>query len=438
MTGARHDARAAAARLIAAVVHDGRSLSQLGPQSLATLADERDRAFVQACAYGVLRSLFSLRARLTELMPKPLRGKDSDIEALLLAGLYQLCAMRLPSHAAVSATVAAARTLGKPWACGLINGVLRQALRTSADSRRPADECVEFEHPAWLIHRVRQDWPLHWRDMLSAANRQAPLTLRVNQQRCAPRAYLAALHAAGHNATLTAHSECGIRLDTPAPVTSLPHFADGWLSVQDEAAQLAATLLAPPAHARVLDACAAPGGKTAHLLERYPDLDLLALDRDAERLSRLRENLLRLGLDCRIRSGDAAEPASWWDGRFYDRILLDAPCSALGVVRRHPDIRLRRHAADLPLAAVAQIRLLTALWPLLAPGGRLLYCVCSIMPEETDGAIAALLDACPDARSETLSAAWGIATRHGRQILPGDDQMDGFYYAVLSKPEAGA
>jgi len=438
VTIARQDVRAAAARLIDAVVHDGRSLSQIGPRTLATLADERDRAFVQACTYGVLRSLFSLRARLAELMPKPLRGKDSDLQALLLVGLYQLGAMRLPAHAAVSATVAAARSLGKPWACGLINGVLRQALRTPPNARRPANESVEFEHPAWLIERVRHDWPLRWRDILAAANGQAPLTLRVNVRRCAPADYLAALHAAGLAATRSLHSGCGIHLAASVPVTALPHFADGWVSVQDEAAQLAVTLLAPAARARVLDACAAPGGKTAHLLEQYPDLELLALDHDAERLARLRENLARLGLDCRSQTGDAAEPAAWWDGRVFDRILLDAPCSALGVVRRHPDIRLHRRAEDIPALAAGQARLLTGLWPLLAPGGRLLYCVCSIMPEETDGAIAALLDACPEILVEALPAAWGTATRHGRQILPGDDQMDGFYYALLSKPEARA
>lgn len=438
MKSAEQDVRAAAARLIDAVVHDGRSLSQVGPQVLATLADERDRAFVQACTYGVLRALFSLRARLAVLMPKPLRSKDGDLHALLLAGLYQLGAMRLPAHAAVSATVAAARSLGKPWACGLINGVLRQAQRTVSEAPSTLDESLEFEHPAWLIERVRSAWPGRWRDILAAANTQAPMTLRVNVRRCAPADYLALLQAAGYAATRTAHVDCGIRLAAPAPVAALPHFVDGWVSVQDEAAQLAADLLAPARGARVLDACAAPGGKAAHLLERHPQLDLLALDRDGERLTRLRETLTRLGLHCPVHCADAAEPATWWDGRAYDCILLDVPCSALGIVRRHPDIRLHRRVEDLPALAAGQLRLLTSLWPLLAPGGRLLYCACSIMPEETDGAIAALLAACPDARVEPLPVAWGLATRHGRQILPGDDDMDGFYYAMLGKPQARA
>lgn len=416
-------------------MHDGRSLSELAPAELATFADERDRAFVQACVYGVLRSLYRLQAQLETVLERPLRAKDGDVEALLLVGLYQLNEMRLPAHAAVSSTVEAARKLGKPWACSLINGVLRQAQRAAfvPDS---GDLSIEFEHPAWLIERLRADWPDDWMNILRQGNRQAPLTLRVNRHRTDVQDYLGQLEARGLAACRTRHADFGIRLTESVPMAALPGFADGLVSVQDEAAQLAAMLLAPRAGERVLDACAAPGGKTTHLLEVAPDLSLLALDVSPERLTTVGENLLRLGLRCTRLAADAGDPAAWWDGQPFDRILLDAPCSALGIVRRHPDIRVHRNARDIERLAGEQRRLLGGLWPLLRPGGKLLYATCSIIPAENDAIIADLLAFQADARSEPLTASWGRPTVHGRQILPGDDEMDGFYYAVLTRQSA--
>ncbi len=407
-------------------------MGDLAATELDRFSDERDRAFVQACVYGVLRTLFRLRAELASLLERPLRAKDADLEALLLVGLHQLRDMRLPAHAAVSATVEAARKLGKTWACSLVNGLLRQAQRTTfvADSD---DTSIEFEHPQWLIQRLRDDWPEDWVNILRQGNRHAPLTLRVNRHRAVVADYLRELEARGMSAIRTRHAEHGLRLTTAVPVTELPGFADGSVTVQDEAAQLAATLLAPQAGDRVLDACAAPGGKTTHMLESVPGLELLALDISAERLAVIAENLKRLGLTCTLRVADAGEPSSWWDGRAFDRILLDAPCSALGIVRRHPDIRVNRSAEDVQRLALLQQRLLNALWPLLRPGGRLVYATCSILPVENDAAVTALLAAQRDARIERLDASWGRPTAHGRQILPGDDEMDGFYYAALTR-----
>jgi 16S rRNA (cytosine967-C5)-methyltransferase len=429
--------RAIAVRTLHAIIHGGRSLADLAPAAWMALADERDRALAQALVYGVLRRLFSLRARLAGLLARPLRRRDAEVEALLLLGLFQLEHMRIPAHAAVSATVECARELGRPWACRLVNGVLRRSLREGPAPPDPADLAAMFEHPPWLIARLREDWPDDWQSILTAGNRQAPLTLRVNTLRCARDAYQALLAAHGLAAEPTTHAQAGLRLAAAAGIPALPRFADGWVSVQDEAAQLAAELLAAQPGERVLDACAAPGGKTAHLLERTAGrFRLLALDRSAPRLARVRENLARLGLACDTAVADAAATATWWDGEPFDRILLDAPCTALGVIRRHPDIRLRRQPADIARLAASQQRLLAGLWPLLRRGGRLLYVTCSILPAENDESVAALLAAEPDASVEPIAAAWGRALRHGRQILPGEDDMDGFYFARIRKEPA--
>ena len=424
--------RVICAEIVAAVVQDGRSLSQVAPAALYEIPSERDRAFVQACAFGVLRHYHALKARLAGLMPKPLRRKDADIEALLLVGLYQIEHMGVATHAAVSATVDGARELNKDWACRLINGVLRSALRNPSTIGKTSNALNEF--PAWMIDRIRHDWPAMWKTILGHSNAQAPLTLRINQQRSSATVYTALLDLVPIAYAAGRHARNALCLQTPTVVTALPHFADGHVSIQDEAAQLAAELIAPEAEERILDACAAPGGKTAHLLELGGDrFSLLAIDSSDARLMRVRENLTRLALDCEIMNADAGDPASWWDGRLFDKILLDAPCSALGVMRRHPDIRLRRSAADIVQASKEQRRLLHALWPLLADGGRLLYATCSILHAENDEIIDTLLELHDDALVLPIAIEAGCPTRHGRQILPGDDDMDGFYYCLLAK-----
>lgn len=424
--------RVVCAEIVTAVVHDGRSLAQVAPVALRKIDTERDRAFVQACAFGVLRHYYALKARLAALMPKPLRRKDADVEALLLVGLYQIEHMGVATHAAVSATVDGARELDKDWACRLVNGVLRSALRNPSAGIATANALSEF--PRWMTERIRHDWPDKWQSVLEHSNTQAPLTLRINRQRSSVAAYAAQLDQMALAYAVGRHGRDALRLLTPAIVTALPHFSDGHASIQDEAAQLAAEIIAPTAGERILDACAAPGGKTAHLLEvGGTGVSLLALDNSETRLARVRENLTRLALACEIMHADAGEPAAWWDGRLFEKILLDAPCSALGVMRRHPDIRLRRSAADIVHASTEQRRLLHALWPLLANGGRLLYVTCSILHAENDEVIDTLLEQYSDACITPVPVEVGRPTRHGRQILPGDDDMDGFYYCLLTK-----
>ena len=435
--GAALSSRAVAARVISAVIVHGASLSKELPPALETLDDAHQRAFAQACTYGVLRHFFSLRARLHALLSKPLRKKDADIEALLLIGLYQLEHMQVPEHAAVAETVEAARRLRKEWATSLVNAVLRKTLRRQDRGRR-SDESVEFEHPPWLIGQLQDAWGECWREILSANNAHAPMTLRINATKISRDRYLEGLDAAGVSGCATAHSPVGVKLARPVATDLLPGFADGWASVQDEAAQLAVEVLDPATGNHILDACAAPGGKTAHILEAVRgDCALLAIDLSAARMHDTDANLGRLALHAETTVADARQPAAWWNGHTFDRILLDAPCSATGVIRRHPDIKLNRHPTDIVGLMKLQHELLVNLWPLLHPGGKLLYATCSILPGENDGAVAKLMQSCDDVRVETVALQPGRATEFGRQILPGEDDMDGFYYALLSKRGAG-
>jgi 16S rRNA (cytosine967-C5)-methyltransferase len=334
----------------------------------------------------------------------------------------------------VAETVNAVNALERPWAKGLVNAVLRRAQRERDQSAAVLSEAAQWSHPGWLLQRLQSAWPEEWQAICAANNQAAPMTLRINRRRAARDAYQEMLAARDSVAEFTAYSPDGLRLERPLPVTALPGFSDGWVSVQDEAAQLAALLLAPQPGERVLDACAAPGGKTAHLLEVQPELDgLLALDQSAERLVRCSDTLRRLGLraDCQV--GDAAQPEHWWDGRPFDRILIDAPCSATGVIRRHPDIKLLRRPDDIDRLRAQQQDILEALWPLLRPGGRLLYATCSVLPEENTQQVRDFLQRHPDARERAIAAPWGRPQQAGRQILPGEAGMDGFYFACVEK-----
>ncbi|MBI5461511.1 MAG: 16S rRNA (cytosine(967)-C(5))-methyltransferase RsmB [Gammaproteobacteria bacterium] len=435
------NARTLAGGVVTQVLLDGRSLSQVLPNFLDQAAAV-DRGLVQELGYGVLRWRFRLEALLRQLLKQPLKRKDQDIASLLLVGLYQLAYTDIPAHAAVHETVEAVRATGKRWAVPLANAVLRayQRQRTELDTvadRQPADR---HAHPEWLVEQLRADWPDDWERILAANNQRPPFVLRINARRSDPPAYRAALDAAGMAHALLPVTEHGVCLEQPVAVERLPGFAAGEVSVQDAAAQLAAPLLAVQAGMRVLDACAAPGGKTAHILERTPGVELMAVDIDAARVRRIEETLHRLGLSAQVVVGDAAQPAQWWDGRPFQRILLDAPCSATGVIRRHPDIKSLRRARDIDTLAAAQAQLLDALWPLLEPGGLLLYATCSVLRRENEAQIAAFLARHADARESTPDADWGRPLRHGRQLLPGDADgghaatgMDGFFYARLMK-----
>ncbi len=396
-----------------------------------------DAAYIQECLYGVLRRYYQLSRRLNTVLQTPLKARDLPIKMLLLSGLNELLFMSTPPYAVVDKTVDACAEIGRPWAKGLVNAVLRRVIRKPAEVfPEPATPEEEFDHPAWLISAIRSDWPTQWGEILQANNAHPPMVLRVNAQKVTRAEYLHVLEEKGIQAHPTEFSTVGLRLEIGRPVHALPNFDSGYVSVQDEAAQLAIPLLnCQPGH-RVLDACAAPGGKATHLLEAVPAIELLAIDINARRLNEIRDNLTRLDLSCALLQTDAnvfAEHALPTDRR-YDRILLDAPCSAVGVIRRHPDIKLRRTPTDILQAARRQTQLLCALWPLLAPGGRLLYITCSILNAENDEVVDNFLGtASGTVAIVAIDATWGQPTRHGRQILPGCAAMDGFYYALLEK-----
>ncbi len=431
------NARLLAARAVALVVAGNRSLADALPGLLDGL-DARTRALVQELAYGSLRWYGQLDAILSQLLSSPLKKKDQDIRCLLLVGLYQLAHTQVAEHAAVNETVQAVRKLRKTWATRLVNGVLRNYQRdaTALHAALQDDPCAVHAHPAWLLKSLQADWPEQWAAVVEAANRRPPMALRVNLLQGGRDAYIAQLAEVGIGASLIPTTHAGIVLDEAVAVDRLPGFADGRVSVQDGAAQLAAELLdvAPGMH--VLDACAAPGGKTGHLLESAGgELDLCAVDIEQRRLARVRENLDRLRLRATLCCADVADPSSWWDGRAFDRILLDAPCSATGVIRRHPDIKLLRRARDIPELARIQGLLLDTLWPLLAPGGMLLYATCSVLQQENARVLDAFLDREAQAEVVTLEGNWGRPSGQGRQILPGNGaDMDGFFYALLRKP----
>lgn len=430
----KDDARSAAARVVDQVLAKGRSLAAALPPTLDSVPPAA-RGLTQELCYGTLRWAPRLEALAARLLDRPLRERDGDVHALLLVGLYQLLYLDVPPHAAVSLTVEAAAKLKKEWARGLLNGVLRRLLREQERLLAAVDGSASaaLAHPAWLLARFEQDWPEDWRAIACANNARPPMTLRVNRRQGSRAGYLARLEAAGIAATAVAQTPDAITLATPCPVEQLPGFADGAVSVQDAAAQLAAGLLQLTPGQRVLDACAAPGGKTAHMLETCPEIEVLALDSEAERLRRVAENLKRLQLSAELCAGDAGTPATWWDGKPFDRILLDAPCSGSGVIRRHPDIKSLRRPEDIAALAAQQARLLRALWPLLAPGGILVYATCSILTAENAGQVAAFLHDEVQAQELPITAPWGRAVAVGRQILPGENGMDGFYYAVLRK-----
>jgi 16S rRNA (cytosine967-C5)-methyltransferase len=427
--------RAEAARVVDAVATDGRSLDD----ALATSAERTrpdDLPMLRMLCYGTLRHWFRLRAQLALLLDRPLKKRDSVIEALLAVGLFQLSDTRVPDHAAVSATVEAVRLLRRPKYAGLVNAILRNFGRRNIADVPPENDEVRFDHPRWLIERLRKDWPDDWSSILEANNERAPMWLRVNRSRQSAGDWLDENEIEG---TRLQGVDDAVRLDTPAPVDALPGFADGVVSVQDAAAQIAAPWLLADGGRRVLDACAAPGGKTGHLLEILGEgADVTAIDLDPARLERVRDNLDRLGLSATLRTGDATAPDDWHEGALYDRILLDAPCSATGVIRRHPDIKLLRRADDIERLAALQGRILAALWTLLAPGGRLLYVTCSVLAAENEQVVSRFLGERSDATEVRVLHDYNIrdlmgARTVGFQVLPGTAGMDGFYFACLEK-----
>ena len=433
MGKASQDCRAAAARCLAAVVK-GSSLTQQIPLFEINVS-ERDRPLFRQLCYGVMRFYPKLIAISQQLIKKPMKDKDQDVLMLILLGIYQLSETRIPDHAAVSATVNAIKALKKPWARGLTNGVLRQWQRDQQQLIDKLSPAAKQSHPQWLHEALHKAWPEQADAIESANNEQAPMCLRVNQQKTSTDEYLAKLEAQA--CEFASH---GIRLEQAVNVDTLPGFNDGWASVQDEAPQLSAALLVIQAGQNILDACCAPGGKTCHLLEAQPNINkLIALDIDSDRLTRVQQNLDRLQLfkpeQTQLISGSAAQPDSWWDGESFDRILLDAPCSATGVIRRNPDIKLHRTAQDIQQLAALQHEILEALWPTLKPGGLLLYATCSVLPEENSDVVERFCQQEATAQHQIIDAPWGNAQNYGRQLFPISHGHDGFFYALLKKIE---
>jgi 16S rRNA (cytosine967-C5)-methyltransferase len=417
--------RADAARLVARVLDERIPVDELLPS--ADIA-ARDRALLAALVLGSLRWHYRLEWQAQRLLARPLARGQTVLAALLRVGLLQLQELRIPPHAAVSATVDAAALVGARNAGGLVNAVLRRFQREREQLERAAADVPEarFAHPRWLIDALRADYPLDWQRILEANNSPPPLWLRVNLARTTRAQYLERLSAAGIEAAASPSVESAVIVARPVDVDALPGFAAGDVSVQDVSAQRAAPLLTLAPGQRVLDACAAPGGKTGHILEATRGhADVWAIDRDAVRVERVRENLARLGLVATLVTGDATAPDDWWDGRPFDRILIDAPCSATGVIRRHPDIKMLRRPADVDRAVGLQARLLRALWPLVAPGGRLVYATCSILKRENETQIDEFRAAQPG-----IESAEGVASL---QLTPEEAGGDGFYYAWMRK-----
>ncbi|KZC16915.1 16S rRNA (cytosine(967)-C(5))-methyltransferase [Rhodanobacter sp. FW510-R12] len=428
------DTRALAAKGLAEVALRGASLRDVMERSAPRLADPRDRALLMALLSEGARWWLRFDPAVDGLLEKSLRPKDPAVHALLVLGLVQLEILQLQDYAAVAATVEAVRALKRPQLAGLVNAVLRrwQRERASLLAKLDATPQTRHAHPAWLAAALRRDWPQQAEAVMAADNGEPPLMLRVNRRRSGREALIARLQAAGYAATAHPWLDDALVLPHSTDVTRMPGFDDGLFAVQDGAAQVAADLAELRDGLRVLDACAAPGGKACHLLERA-DIELTALEFDAARVERIRQNLMRLRLDAKVVAGDAGAPKGWWSGRPFDRILIDAPCSASGVLRRRPDVRLHRRESDIAAMQTQQRRILAALWPLLAPGGRLVYITCSVLRAENEAIVGELLATQADAQAVAFTLPAGQPAAVGWQILPGDGDLDGMYYAVLQK-----
>ncbi|EKO3374730.1 16S rRNA (cytosine(967)-C(5))-methyltransferase RsmB [Vibrio fluvialis] len=421
--------RAAAAQVLFQVVDKGQSLSMALPAAQQNIRP-RDHALLQEICYGALRYLPRLESIANALMDNPLKGKQRVFHHLILVGIYQLSFMRIPAHAAVGETVEGAQDLKGPRLRGLINAVLRNYQRNQEqlDAQAVSHNAGKYSHPSWLLKLLQSAYPQQWEAIVEANNSKAPMWLRVNHQHHDRDAYQALLNNENIDSSVHSQAEDALKLAAPCDVTKLPGFEKGWVSVQDAAAQLSLHYLQPQDGELILDCCAAPGGKTAHILERTQGSEVVAIDCDDTRLKRVHDNLKRLNLSAKVVCGDARYPQEWWQGSQFDRILLDAPCSATGVIRRHPDIKWLRRAEDIAALAELQREILDAMWQQLKPGGTLVYATCSITPQENVLQVKDFL-----ARTSDAQLVGSELDNPGRQILPGEEDMDGFYYAVLTK-----
>jgi 16S rRNA (cytosine967-C5)-methyltransferase len=431
--------RALAAEGLAEIALSGHSLREVADRAMPRLPDGRDRAFLTALLSEGARWWPRFDAALDRLLDKPIRRSDPVIHALLVTGLVQLEVLEMPGYAAVAATVEAVRELRRPRLAGLANAVLRrwQRERESLLAALDATPATRHAHPVWLANAIAHDWPAQAEAVLAAANREPPLMLRVNRRRATREEVAGQLTHAGQDVTLHSWLADGLVLPHSVDVTRMPGFAMGNFAVQDGAAQVPADLLDLRDGQRVLDACAAPGGKACHALERA-DVELLAVESEPRRGTRIRQNLDRLGLKANIIIADAGDASRWWNDKPFDRIMIDAPCSATGVIRRRPDVRLHRREGDIAALVAQQARILASCWDLLVPGGRLLYVTCSILRAENDDVVAGFVAGRTDVEPLPIALPVGQATSVGWQILPGEGDFDGMYYALLSKRPANS
>ncbi|HEC8326493.1 16S rRNA (cytosine(967)-C(5))-methyltransferase RsmB [Providencia huaxiensis] len=421
-----YNLRSIAATAINQVLDNGQSLSTVLPDLQRNIND-KDKALLQEICFGVLRYLPKLEWFISQLMEKPLTGKQRTLHYLIMVGIYQLLYTRIPPHAALAETVDGAVALKKPQLKGLINGVLRSFQRQQAQlEERIANNTSQYLHPSWLLKRLQTAYPDDWQSIIEANNQRPPMWLRVNSQHHTAAQYLNLLEQSEITAHLHPSHPNAIRLDEPTTVSRLPGFEDGWSTVQDVSAQGCAELLEPQNGENILDLCAAPGGKTTYILELAPKANVIAVDIDEHRLKRVKENLIRLKQHAIVIQGDGTQPEKWAKDQQFDRILLDAPCSATGVIRRHPDIKWLRRDSDINELAQLQAQILEAIWPYLKPGGTLVYATCSIMPEENGKQIQNFL-------SKHNDASLNDGTDAGLQVLPSTNGGDGFFYARLIK-----
>lgn len=418
-------------------VFNGQSLSAVQPHTTDKLEDARDRGLANEIVNGVLRWRWQLEFFISRLLKKPLKQKDLDVQLILLMALYELNACRTPDYAVINESVELVRQSGKKWAAGLVNAVLRNFTREQEKLIASIkDGVVRYSHPAWLLEKIKHDWPQHWQLILAANNQRPAFWLRVNQLQYTVMQYQQLLAEEGLESDTVAFAETALKLSHGVDVRTLPGFAEGAASVQDAGAQLVAALLGVSAQDRVLDLCAAPGGKTCHILERHATVDrLFAVELEERRMLRVSENLQRLKLESRAELvvADARDTDHWWHGDKFDRILIDAPCSASGVIRRHPDIKTLRRESDIAPLVKLQSDILSAAWQTLAADGELLYVTCSVFKDENQHQIQRFLSLNADAAEIKINADWGVSCEYGRQLFPGEQDADGFYFCRLRK-----
>lgn len=421
---------AAATRIVHAVTKKGQSLDRATFSECSKLKPE-NRGEVREISWGTLRWWFRYQAAVSSKLNRPISKKDQILESLLLCGAYQLDHLNEPDYAVTSGTVEAARVLGLPKAVGLVNGVLRSWLRDKPTDLMSSEECT-FATPSWLLQRIKSNWPDEWQKVVSCANQKPPMTLRVNTFKITRSEFIELLARENIKAHETSISPWGVTLEKPRGISSIPGFSLGFCSVQDEAAQMAPLACLPFNGGRVLDACAAPGGKTTHLIEALKNIESVTAIDLPNRTKSISDNLDRLDQSAKVISADILNDKKWCDEELYDLILLDAPCSGTGVIKRHPDIRHHRRSSDIATYALQQSRLLSTLWPLLRTGGQLVYVTCSILKEENDVPIDGLIQKFSDVQVRDITIPTAIGTKNGQQLLP-NDEHDGLFYASLTK-----